>query len=107
MHAFLAPCHEKAFIQHCWIIKDTPLHLIKLLRQEAYKSLLANPVKQEFKNDLDIGRATTLHRAVRDNNIELAKALLDDNGVKLNIRDINGQTELDLLEERYNSKEWV
>ncbi|KAL9225374.1 hypothetical protein vseg_001309 [Gypsophila vaccaria] len=54
---------------------------------------------QELRNQLDVGGATPLHRALERNNIALAKALLRTKGVRFDIQDRDHKIAIDILEE--------
>ncbi|KAH9625661.1 hypothetical protein KSS87_000054, partial [Heliosperma pusillum] len=75
---------------------------------ELYKELLDNQnYVHELKNRrVGIDKETPLHRAIKWNDIRLAKTLLETKGVELDIEDRNGNTVLDLLEDRYDSGKW-
>ncbi|KAL9225372.1 hypothetical protein vseg_001307 [Gypsophila vaccaria] len=99
--AFIEQCGHQEFISLCQNNHQTPLHHINLPSYEQYMNLLTNPVIQELKNQVDGGGATPLHRALERNNIGLTKALFESKGIKLDIKDQNHKTALDLLEEKY------
>ncbi|XP_074281316.1 uncharacterized protein LOC141606184 [Silene latifolia] len=98
--AFLEQCDQQEFIKLCQNSEQTPLHHIDLLQYEQYKKLLANPVMQKLKNQLDSNHATPLHLAISRMNFGLTKALLETKGITLDIPDQNDKTALELLEEK-------
>ncbi|XP_074319768.1 uncharacterized protein LOC141656683 isoform X2 [Silene latifolia] len=101
LFAFVEQCDQQEFVKLCQNNQQTPLHHIKLVKYEEYKKLLENPIMQGLKNQLDSDGATPLHRAIECNDIGLTKALLETEGIQLDIEDQNHKTVLDLLEEKY------
>ncbi|XP_074319776.1 uncharacterized protein LOC141656685 isoform X2 [Silene latifolia] len=97
--AFVEQCDEEEFIQLCRNNKQTPLHHINLPYHEC-KELLANSVIQKLKNELDSDGTTPLHRAIARNDTYLAKALLETEGIQLDIEDGFRKTVLHMIEER-------
>ncbi|XP_074283983.1 uncharacterized protein LOC141608539 [Silene latifolia] len=96
--AFLEQCDHQEFIKLCQNSEQTPLHHIDLLQYEQYKKLLANPVMQKLKNQLDSNHATPLHLAISRMNLGLTKALLETKGITLDVPDQNDKTYKELLE---------
>ncbi|XP_074281772.1 uncharacterized protein LOC141606516 isoform X2 [Silene latifolia] len=90
--------NEEEFIKLCRETKQTPLHHLKLLQSEQYAELLKKPVFEKLKNQGDTDGATPLHRAIERHDLELTKALLETNEIEISIKDNNGTTALDLLE---------
>ncbi|KAL9225375.1 hypothetical protein vseg_001310 [Gypsophila vaccaria] len=74
---------------------------------ELYKELWDIPnFIHELKNrQVQSTKETPLHRAIRWDDINLAKTLLETKGLELDIKDGNGRTALDLLDKRYKSRE--
>ncbi|XP_074319777.1 uncharacterized protein LOC141656687 [Silene latifolia] len=101
LFAFVEECGQQEFIKLCYDNQQTPLHHIKLVKYGDYKNLFANPMMQGFKNQLDSYGATPLHRAIERNDIRLTKALLEIEGIRLDIEDRDHKTVVDLLEEKY------
>ncbi|XP_074281777.1 uncharacterized protein LOC141606519 [Silene latifolia] len=105
---FIELCGHEKFIEHCQDKGQTPLHHIKLMRFEEYVELLKMPVLKELTNQLDSDRATPLHRAILRCDLELTKALLETDGIDINIEDNNCTTALDLLEKNCKlSTSWL
>ncbi|XP_074319772.1 uncharacterized protein LOC141656684 isoform X2 [Silene latifolia] len=98
--AFVEQCDQQAFITLCQNNQQTPLHHIRLLQYEEYKILLSQQVMQKLNNQLDSDDATPLHRAIERSDVGLTKALLETEGIRLDILDRNGKTVLELLEEK-------
>ncbi|XP_074319783.1 uncharacterized protein LOC141656689 isoform X2 [Silene latifolia] len=75
---------------------------------DLYEEMLDNPdYVHELKNrKIGVDKQTPLHRAIMKDDIKLAKTLLETKGVELDIKDTNGKTVLNLLEERNNFDKW-
>ncbi|KAL9225376.1 hypothetical protein vseg_001311 [Gypsophila vaccaria] len=72
---------------------------------ELYTKLLANPnVLPKMQNRIGSGRATPVHIAIEWDDLAFAKTLVCSKGIKLNIKDKNGETALDLIEKRLKNQ---
>ncbi|XP_019105599.2 ankyrin repeat-containing protein NPR4 isoform X1 [Beta vulgaris subsp. vulgaris] len=95
VYAFIDSCQDLQMM--CRDQNDTPLHHIKLRTYRDYFNFLKIPSIAELKNTIDYEGATPLHRALERKDMNLARALLIDNGVERNMEDYHGATSMDLL----------
>ena len=88
--------------------RDTPLHHVNFKDYNKYQELLKCELIQELKNARDIQGDTPLHKAIKNRYKDLTKILFDMGDVEWNIKNKDGKTAMDLLEEEASKDtEWV
>ena len=90
-------CCPKKFSDHCEDHNDTPLHHIKLRNLTRYEDFLKIQYMKDLINVKDSTGATPLHKAIENDEIFLAEALLKMDNIEYNIKNDDGKTARGML----------
>ncbi|KAJ8448049.1 hypothetical protein Cgig2_028925 [Carnegiea gigantea] len=117
--AWVEPCERGdlstilAFVENtyfryvCRKQKDTPLHHVRFKDYNKYQQLLKCELIRELKNARDNQGNTPLHKAINNRNKDLTEILFSMGDIEWNIKNKDGKTAMDLLQEASQDPEWV
>ncbi|KAL2944725.1 Ankyrin repeat-containing protein ITN1 [Bienertia sinuspersici] len=101
-------CYPGKFSDHCFKQEDSPLHHIKLRNLMQYEEFFKIPYMKDLINVQDINGATPLHKAIENQDILLAEALLNMDKIKYDIKDNDNIAARDMLARLCKEKQdWV